>query len=120
MSKRVKEPFEFSFSMVNLKNGFSKCGIFPFNRTAVSDKMAPSSVYQKNLDTPSKDQVEAAHSSTDELAPEENAALSITSEPSSQCNTTIPIASTLYAQVSNMQSSQESNNSSNFYSATLQ
>ncbi len=105
----VKELFEFSFLMANLKNGFSKCGIFPFNRTAVSsDKMAPSSVYQNNLNTPSKDQVEAAHSSTDELALEENAALSITSEPSSQCNTTIPIASTLCAQVSNMQSSQES------------
>ena len=44
----VKEPFEFAFSMVNLKSGFSKCGIFPFNRNAVSsEKMAPSTIYQK-------------------------------------------------------------------------
>ena len=31
----VKEPFEFAFSMANLKSGFSKCGIYPFNRNTV-------------------------------------------------------------------------------------
>ena len=58
----VKEPFEFSFSMVNLKNGFSKCGIFPFDRNAVSsDKMAPSTIYQQNSDDQPNDQVEAVN-----------------------------------------------------------
>ena len=31
----VKEPFEKAFSMSNIKSGFMKCGIFPFNRNAV-------------------------------------------------------------------------------------
>ena len=43
----VKEPFELSFSMSNIKHGFSKCGIFPLNRNAIeSAKMLPSEMYQ--------------------------------------------------------------------------
>ena len=38
-----------AFSMTNIKHGFKKCGIFPFNRAAVDDvKMAPSEVYQNS------------------------------------------------------------------------
>ena len=32
----VKKPFESAFSITNIKNGFRKCGIFPFNRDAIS------------------------------------------------------------------------------------
>ena len=38
-----------AFSMTNIKHGFKKCGVFPFNRAAVDDaKMAPSEVYQNS------------------------------------------------------------------------
>lgn len=42
----VKEPFEMAFSIVNIKSGYKKCGIFPFNPDAVDKgKMVPSSMY---------------------------------------------------------------------------
>ena len=42
----VKGPFEKAFSMVNIKAGFSKTGIFPFNPNAIDEsKMKPSEVY---------------------------------------------------------------------------
>ena len=31
----VKAPFERSFSMSNIKSGFAKCGIYPFNQGAI-------------------------------------------------------------------------------------
>ena len=47
----VKGPFEKSFSMSNIKAGFAKTGIFPFNPDAVEkSKMKPSECYQY-LDT---------------------------------------------------------------------
>ena len=53
----VKGPFEKAFSMVNVKAGFSKTGIFPFNPNAIDrSKMKPSEVYsspasQSSLDS---------------------------------------------------------------------
>ena len=65
----LKEPFELSFSIVNLKSGFSKCWIFPFNRNAVSsEKMTPSSVYQE----PSKDKPVKESNSSGGQASEDN------------------------------------------------
>ena len=53
----VKGPFEKAFSMVNIKAGFAKTGIFPFNPNAIDmSKMKPSEVYnspasQSSLDS---------------------------------------------------------------------
>ena len=45
----VKEPFELSFSMSNIKSGFNRCGVFPLNRDAIqSSKMLPSEIYSEN------------------------------------------------------------------------
>ena len=45
-SRVVKSPFEKSFSIPNIKSGFAKCGIYPFNPNAVSkSKMTPLSVH---------------------------------------------------------------------------
>ena len=42
----VKGPFEKSFSMSNIKAGFSKAGTYPFNPKAIdSAKMKPSEFY---------------------------------------------------------------------------
>ena len=39
----VKEPFESSFSITNIKSGFAKCGIYPLNHRAIPQlKMLPS------------------------------------------------------------------------------
>lgn len=48
VSKRrvVKRPLDQAFCIFNIKSGFSKCGIYPFNPDAVAkNKMKPSSVY---------------------------------------------------------------------------
>ena len=43
-SKVIRVPFEQSFSITNIKAGFSKCGIYPFNPDAIAhNKMLPSS-----------------------------------------------------------------------------
>lgn len=52
----VKEPFEMAFSMTNIKSGFAKCGIFPFNPDSVDKKkMLPSEMHKDDLveETPS-------------------------------------------------------------------
>ena len=42
-SKVLKVPFEQSFSLVNVKSGFRKCGIYPFDPSAIAtEKMTPS------------------------------------------------------------------------------
>ena len=47
----VKEPFEMAFSMTNIKNGFAKCGIFPFNPDAVDKKkMLPSEMHKDSVE----------------------------------------------------------------------
>lgn len=52
-SRVVKSPFEKAFCITNVKSGFKKCGIYPFNRDAVSRlKMIPSTVHGSSL-TPS-------------------------------------------------------------------
>lgn len=67
-SRVLKEPFEMAFSMTNIKQGFKKCGVFPFNPNAVDTaKMAPSSVYQ---------------SSSASLSPKENVINDPPSDPS--------------------------------------
>ena len=45
-SKVLKGPFEQAFSIPNIKAGFAKCGIYPFNPDAIAEyKMKPSSLY---------------------------------------------------------------------------
>ena len=45
-SKVICEPFECVFSITNIKAGFSKCGIHPFNHGAIeAAKMLPSASY---------------------------------------------------------------------------
>jgi len=45
-SKVIREPFECAFSITNIKAGFSKCGIYPFNPGAIETaKMLPSASY---------------------------------------------------------------------------
>ena len=45
-SKVLKSPFEKSFSIPNIKSGFAKCGICPFDPDAISkEKMKPSTLY---------------------------------------------------------------------------
>ena len=58
----VKEPFELAFSMTNIKNGFAKCGIFPFNPDAVDKKkMLPSEMHRDTVEeTPSVSSSDAA------------------------------------------------------------
>ena len=42
----VREPFELSFSITNIKSGFAKCGIFPLDQSAVPiSKILPSTLY---------------------------------------------------------------------------
>ena len=83
-ARMVKEPFEIAFSMSNIKNGFSKCGIYPFDPDAVCKaKLLPSSVYQDSSgqsstesQTPSDEAVQL--SATDESISESQA--SVTAE----------------------------------------
>ena len=43
----VKRPLDQAFAIANVKAGFSKCGIYPFNPNAIAiKKMTPSQVYQ--------------------------------------------------------------------------
>ena len=43
----MKRPLDQAFSITNVKAGFSKCGIYPFNPNAIATKkMTPSQVYQ--------------------------------------------------------------------------
>ena len=45
-SKVLRSPFDHAFSIANIKSGFSKCGIYPFNPDAVPlSKMKPSTLY---------------------------------------------------------------------------
>ena len=49
-SKVVKTPFEKAFSIPNVKAGFKKCGIYPFNPDVVpAVKMTPSTVHKSLL-----------------------------------------------------------------------
>ena len=48
----VKEPLEFAFSMVNIKSGFSKCGVLE-NALSI-EKMAPPTIYQKDPPPPNE------------------------------------------------------------------
>ena len=42
----VKDSFEKAFSMLNIKAGFSKAGIYPFNSNVIDPiKMKPSELY---------------------------------------------------------------------------
>ena len=67
----VKEPFEKAFSMSNIKAGFSKSGIFPYNPDAIAiKKMKPSDVY-KPLQNSSLDSTDTSTTEeTSVLAPE--------------------------------------------------
>ena len=38
----VNEHYESALSMANIKSGYAKCGIFPFNRRAIPLKLLPS------------------------------------------------------------------------------
>ena len=43
----VKHPLDHAFSISNIKAGFAKCGIYPFNPNAIpKNKMFPSTVHQ--------------------------------------------------------------------------
>ncbi len=45
----VKEPFEKAFSMSNVKAGFKKCGIYPFDPNVIDkEKMKPSEMYNRS------------------------------------------------------------------------
>ena len=49
-SRVVKSPFEKAFSILNIKAGFQKCGIYPFNPDVVpKSKMDPSNVHRSLL-----------------------------------------------------------------------
>ena len=49
-SRVVKSPFEKAFSIPNIKVGFQKCGIYPFNPDVVpKSKMDPSNVHRSLL-----------------------------------------------------------------------
>ena len=54
-SRIIKSPFERAFSIPNIKAGFAKCGLCPFNRNAVPImKMMPSSLHDtSNIDSSS-------------------------------------------------------------------
>ena len=46
----IKSPFERAFSIPNVKAGFAKCGIYPFNRDAVPvNKRIPSTLHDSPL-----------------------------------------------------------------------
>ena len=48
----VKTPFERAFSISNIKSGFAKCGIHPYDPRAIDEsKLAPSLVHSSNLST---------------------------------------------------------------------
>lgn len=53
-AKIIKCPIEKSFSVPNVKSGFRKCGIYPFDPSAIlSEKMTPSSLYTSSSSSPS-------------------------------------------------------------------
>ena len=45
----VKTPFEQAFSISNIKSGFSKCGIYPFNPDAIDHSKIVQPFHQMNL-----------------------------------------------------------------------
>ena len=48
----MKTPFERAFSISNIKSGFAKCGIHPYDPRAIDEsKLAPSLVHSSNLST---------------------------------------------------------------------
>ena len=60
----VKDPFEQAFSIPNIKAGFRKSGIFPFNRNVVDQsKMLPSTLHDLS-DASSSSQTEPCGSSS--------------------------------------------------------
>ena len=61
----VKDPFEQAFSIPNIKSGFRKSGIFPFNRNVVDEsKMLPSTLHDLS-DASSSSQTEPYGSSNE-------------------------------------------------------
>ena len=63
----VKDPFEQAFSIPNIKAGFRKSGIFPFNRNVVDQsKMIPSTLHDLS-DASSSSQTEPCGSSNEPL-----------------------------------------------------
>jgi len=65
--KVIREPFEHAFSITNIKAGFSKCGIHPFNLGAIeAAKMLPSASYgfANNSSTSSSEQRSASSPAT--------------------------------------------------------
>ncbi len=67
----VKEPFEMAFSMSNIKSGFAKCGIFPFNPDAVDKKkMLPSEMHKTSVEA-SVNQISVAGDSVVSESPQD-------------------------------------------------
>ena len=72
----IKSPFERAFSIPNIKAGFAKCGVYPFNRNAVPImKMMPSSLHDSPLNFSSSD------SSSDLAAPSSSSSTSVSASP---------------------------------------
>ena len=62
---RVKSPFEKTFSIPNIKAGFAKCGVYPFNRNAVPiEKMIPSVLHKSSLSASSGSSSDSPRSSS--------------------------------------------------------
>ena len=84
----IKSPFERVFSIPNVKAGFAKCGIYPFNRDAVPvNKMIPSTLHDSPLSVSSGSSSDLVTSS-----------LSVSSSSLSSCSatsiTTMSVSST--------------------------
>ena len=69
-SRVIKSPFEKAFSIPNIKAGFAKCGVYPFNRNAVPiEKMIPSVLHKSSLSVSSGSSSDSPRSSSCDLHP---------------------------------------------------
>ena len=106
----VKGPFEKAFSISNIKAGFSKSGIFPFNPKVVDvAKMKPSEVYRSSTALPSSSESAQSSRSSSACPPSSSENSSATS---SADNSTILVPSTPSPVVSTLNSSATLGNTS--------
>ena len=64
-SRVIKSPFEKAFSIPNIKTGFAKCGVYPFNRNAVPiEKMISSVLHKSSLSVSSSSSSDSPRSSS--------------------------------------------------------
>ena len=83
-SRVLRSPFECAFSIPNIKSGFRKSGIYPFNPDAVEKaKMIPSTLHSSSLNESSSDSSTPYPSSQSSCPPSQSSVASTSTEVAS-------------------------------------